>query len=83
MNAIDIVDTNIGINFQQYTTTLENGALVSRGGDITIARSFTPSGMTLVSWSNRKFVVDSNPSRNASGFEWQQNTSLGFALRTV
>ena len=49
MNAIDIVDTNIGINFQQYTTTLENGALVSRGGDITIARSFTPSGMTLVS----------------------------------
>ena len=83
MNAIDIVDTNIGINFQQYTTTLENGALVSRGGDITIARSFTPSGMTLVSWSNRKFVVDSNPGRNASGYEWQQNTSLGFALRTV
>jgi hypothetical protein len=35
--------------FYQYVTTLENGELVSRGGDITIARSFTASGMTLVS----------------------------------
>jgi hypothetical protein len=38
--------------FYQYVTTLENGELVSRGGDITIARSFTASGMTLVSQSS-------------------------------
>ena len=33
----------------QYVTTLENGALVSRSGDITIARTFSPSEMVLVS----------------------------------